>query len=320
MADMIDITTGIPAIAFAGEVPWHGLGQPILSTDTLEDIQTKAGLKYKVKQSYVRFKTSRDSDETHVFNGRKVLFRDDTLAPLAVVGADYQVVQPDEIIGFFSEMVRVGGYGIETAGALSDGKRVWAMARVGEGANIIGQDRVLPYILAATSYDSSMATTVKFINMRVVCHNTISIALDEGGKEIKVYHSSKFDAARVRQDMGIALNKFEEWVIKARLMATRPVTEVEASEFVQRLIRPYTTRDDVTKTTGYQSIMGMFKGAAIGSGMTQGGTAWQLLNSVTQWVDHDRGRSADTRVNSAWFGEGDKLKSEAEALAMELVA
>jgi phage/plasmid-like protein (TIGR03299 family) len=324
---MIDETTGQAAIAFRGETPWHSLGQAIDASDDTATITRKAGLTYDVLESAVLYSPHLpgDYDDQSIMGNmrrvddRKVLYRSDTLKPLSVVSRDYHVAQPAQIIGSIDEMVRAGGYSIETAGALSGGRRIWVLVRIDEGANIIGEDKVRPYMMAATSYDGTMATLFKFVYMRVVCHNTITAALTEDGREVKVYHSQKFDGVRVRQDMGVALNAFDEWVIKARLLAGRPVTDVEASDLTEILVRPHTKIEDVKQSAGFQSIMGLFKGAAIGSGLTQGGTAWQWLNGVTEYIDHARGRSADTRLNSAWFGAGDKLKSDAEKLALALV-
>ncbi len=75
------------------------------------------------------------------------------------------------------------------------------------------------------------------------------------------------------------------------------------------------------ETTTFQTILDLFKGNAIGSGLPESsGTAWQLLNSVTQHVDHISGRSPDSRLSSAWFGQGNVLKSRARDLLLAVVA
>lgn len=320
MAHMIDETTGQAAVAYRGNEPWHGLGQYIDENDDTDTIVQKAGLAHQVLQAPVLFQPDDNINLRHAVPDRKVLYRSDTLKPLSVVSRDYNVVQPRAIVEFFDAMVKSGGFSIETAGALSGGKRVWALAKLGDGVDIIGQDRVRPYMLAATSYDATMATVVKFVNERVVCHNTITAALGEDGKQIKIYHSQEFDPTRVRQDMGVALDAFEAWVIKARRMASYELKDEEAALLTADLVGPLTKLEDVTQAAGYQAIMNLFKGQAIGSGLTQGGTLWQWLNATTEYIDHSRGRSNDTRMNSAWFGAGDKFKSDAEAKALALVA
>lgn len=324
MSHMIDMTNSRANIAYAGDVPWHGLGRNLTAGATLQQWEQEAGLAHTVRESFVRYATSRDNDvPLQVFKDRKVLFRNDTLAPLSVVGAEYQVVQPREVLGFFKEMVETAGFSLETAGCLSGGKRVWALAKVNDGANVIGRDRVLPYVLLATSYDGTMATTAKFTGVRVVCHNTISLAIGsrKAAGEIRVPHSTKFDRDAVRRDLGVAVNAFDEWLIEAKRLAAAPLTLADAETLTAKLIAPHTSKDDVKEAAGYKRIMGLFTTqAAIGAAMTQGPTLWAWLNSVTETVDHNTGRTADTRMSSAWFGAGDRLKSDAQRLALDLIA
>jgi phage/plasmid-like protein (TIGR03299 family) len=94
-----------------------------------------------------------------------------------VVSDGYRVVQPAEVMDFFRELVEIGGFELETAGALSDGRRVWALASVGDAAPVVSNDLVKPYLLLGTSYDGTMATVAKFTAIRVVCNNTITAAV-----------------------------------------------------------------------------------------------------------------------------------------------
>jgi phage/plasmid-like protein (TIGR03299 family) len=176
MSHMIDETTGTAAIAYAGATPWHGLGQALTPGQSIETWTKEAGLDYTVLESPVMY-DSPAASVPQVWPNRKVLHRSDTGAPLAVVSDNYNVVQPSAVMGFFSELVRIGGFEMETAGALSDGRRVWALAKVGDAAPVVDGDLVKPYILLGTSYDGTMATVAKFTAIRVVCNNTITAAV-----------------------------------------------------------------------------------------------------------------------------------------------
>jgi phage/plasmid-like protein (TIGR03299 family) len=160
MSHMIDETTGTAAIAYAGATPWHGLGQALTPGQSIETWTKEAGLDYTVLESPVMY-DSPAASVPQVWPNRKVLHRSDTGAPLAVVSDNYNVVQPSAVMGFFSELVRIGGFEMETAGALSDGRRVWALAKVGDAAPVVEGDLVKPYILLGTSYDGTMATVAK---------------------------------------------------------------------------------------------------------------------------------------------------------------
>ena len=129
MAHMIDTTTGTAAMAYTGKTPWHGLGQALSADADITTWTHEAGLAYDVLESPVLFRTAAAS-EPEAFKGRKVLHRSDTGAPLAVVSDGYHVVQPAEVMGFFDNLVKLGGFQLETAGALSYGRRVWALARI----------------------------------------------------------------------------------------------------------------------------------------------------------------------------------------------
>lgn len=329
MAHMIDETTGQAAIAYAGETPWHGLGQVILPEDDLATIQRKAGIAYTVERATVQYQrkpVQTDADWLKPAAGvlatypeKHVLYRNDTGKPLSVVSKDYQIVQPSDVMGFFKELIDIGGFTMETAGALSDGRRIWALAKVHDGAPIIGNDIVKPYVLLTTSYDGTLATTGKPTAIRVVCHNTLTVAVNGAKTEIKVPHSTKFNAEAMRRDLGIFANAFDKWLIETRKLARYEIDIATAAKLTEALITPTIKagtagQKDVQNSRGYRRIMELFDGLAIGSNLA-GFTKWGWLNAVTQYIDHERGRSDDTRMNSAWFGTGDALKSQAYELA-----
>jgi phage/plasmid-like protein (TIGR03299 family) len=337
---MIDTTTGRAAIAFAGETPWHGLGQALTHGADIDTWTCEAGLSYDVLESPVQYRTPASTD-LQEWPARKVLHRSDTGGPLAVVSNSYNVVQPRQVMDFFRELVNLGGFQLETAGALSDGRRVWALASVGDAAPVVDRDLVKPYLLLGTSYDGTMATVAKFTAIRVVCNNTITAAVGgySGGRVVKgeaekntgylksavrVLHSERFDAESVRLQLGIVANAFESFLVQSRQLAGTTMDAVQADAFVAELLRPYhSSARPVTESKAYVRIMQLFSGQAIGGDIPGvAGTRWAMLNAVTELVDHERGRSNNTRMESAWFGTGAALKARAAELlaAPELVA
>ena len=315
MAHMIDTTTGTAAIAFVGRTPWHGLGQSLTAGATIDEWTREAGLAYTVLESPVLFRHP-SATAPEVFKGRKVLHRSDNGAPLAVVSDGYRVVQPSEVMGFFERLVGLGGFQMETAGALSYGRRVWALASVGEGADVVQGDTVKPYLLLGTSYDGTMATVAKFTTIRVVCNNTITAALGANDSAVRVLHSERFDPEAVRLQLGIVANSWERFLVQSRQLAGVPMAATEADSFVAELLKPYHNgRIEVSDSRAYKRIRALFDGAAMGAEMV-GSTRWAMLNAVTEMVDHERGRSDNTRLESAWFGTGAALKNR----ALELLA
>ena len=332
MAHMIDNTTGRDAIAYIGATPWHGLGQALTPGASIETWTAEAGLGYTVLESPVLY-NSPAVTELQSWPNRKVLHRSDTGAPLAVVSDGYRVVQPGQVMDFFRELVQLGGFQLETAGALSDGKRVWALASVGDAAPVVSRDIVRPYLLLATSYDGTMATVAKFTAIRVVCNNTITAAVGgysngapiKGEEEtnlgylksaVRVLHSENFKADAVRMELGIAANAWEKFLINSRQLAGQGMNQAEADDFLVALLKPWNrAARDIKESRAFGRVMQLFNGGAIGADLPGvAGTRWAMLNAVTELVDHERGRSNNTRIESAWFGSGAALKSRAVEL------
>ncbi len=333
MAHLIDTSTGRAAIAYVGQAPWHKLGARLEAGASLEEWRAAAGLGFCVEKAPVLFQRTgaNTSALVETMKDRNVLYRSDTGAALSVVSNDYRLVQPAEVLDFFGKLAALGGFTIETAGALAGGRKIWALAKVNDGAPVIGHDVVRPYVLLATSFDGTLATTAKFTAIRVVCNNTLTMSVggfngvsavageesSETGavvQSVRVPHSQTFDADKVRLQLGIVDSVWERWLVQAKLLAKVPVSEAQADTLVFDLLsaqqrvpvgRPL---PNVRASKGYGRIMSMFSGSLIGADLAGKNNAWVLLNAITEEVDHYRGKSDATRMDSAWFGSGEGLK------------
>lgn len=210
-----------------------------------------------------------------------------------------------------------------TGAALKEGRKIWALARIGENARIL-DDEVALYLMLATSYDGSMATIAKFTSVRIVCNNTLQASLRnaQGRNQLSISHQTVFDARSVRQELGIALDSWEAFQIKANRMAKTKVNANVTDAFLQDLLEPFTdyTEEQIKKSKGYQSILNLFHGGQLGTGQDAiDNTLWGLVQATTEYVDHARGKGADSRLNAAWFGQGAKLKERAFELAEKVV-
>ncbi|KIX63355.1 DUF932 domain-containing protein, partial [Burkholderia pseudomallei] len=131
----------VQTMAYVGETPWHGLGNPLAANQPLEVWARQAGMDWRIEEAEVRFVSGMAGStlgSIHAFPEQKVLYRSDTKAPLSVVSKRFQVVQPAEIIEFYRDLTEVGGFELETAGALKDGKKLWALAKTGQSALLKG--------------------------------------------------------------------------------------------------------------------------------------------------------------------------------------
>lgn len=317
----------VRSMAYVGDTPWHGLGNQLAKNQPLEVWAQQAGMNWKIEESEVRFVAGTSGlGSIHAFPEQKVLYRSDTRAPLSVVSSRYQVVQPAEILEFYRDLTDVGGFELETAGVLKDGKKLWALARTGQSATLKGKDQVNGYLLLATACDGTLATTAQFTSVRVVCNNTLAIALGDSTSAVKVPHRSQFDAQAVKRQLGIATSSWEGFMARMKALSERKVNAESAEAYLRRVLtyqagsvseRPIATANDSAIKAVHELFAGRGKGATLASAS---GTAWGLVNSVTEFVDHQRrARSEDHRRDAAWFGAGATLKQRAWDEALKLV-
>jgi len=336
---------GKTEMAWIGDTPWHGLGQQLQTGASIEEFQVAAGMDWSINRAPVQYSAGRGaSRELCTMEGQTVLHRSDTRAALGVVSDDYQIVQPSEVLEFFRDISDQGAAQLHTAGTMFGGRRFWALAKIAEGA-VARWDKIGGFLLMATSADGTVATTVMPTTVRVVCNNTLTMAL--GGnpaRAVRVSHRQRFDSRAVKEVLKLAPEMFESTLEAANLLASRKVSDAEARDFVQLLLAggqaaaaadqvaasegdgtlasllaaPYVPKLDTSDERkrahpGEDVILSLFSGNGRGSNLPgSSGTAWGLVNAVTEYVDHGaRAKSTDHRLDRAWFGTGAELKSDA---------
>ena len=330
---------GLAEIAYVGQRPWHGLGQELQPGAPIETWLAAAGMDWTVQRSKVRYAVARNAtgDTFAEWPDYHVLMRSDTKAPLGMVSDGFKVVQPRDVLEFFRDLVDVAGFKLETAGTLRGGSKCWALASIGAEDNIVGRDLVRGRLMLATAFDGTMKTLAKNVAERVVCTNTLRIALGErGAPEVKVSHRSTFDAKAVKAQLGIAVDSFTRFIVDARKLAARKVDMAEANALVGGLFDPALSPNAkaplshleqikamaaVADDKAFKKIMALFGGEGRGAGLPGvKGTAWGVVNAVTEYVDHyARARSDSNRIESAWFGRGDDMKAAAMERTLEYV-
>ena len=317
----------VQTMAYVGQTPWHGLGNQLSPRQPVEVWAKQAGMNWQIEETEVRFVSGSAGSSLgsiHAFPEQKVLYRSDTKAPLSVVSARYNVVQPAEILEFYRDLTEVGGFELETAGVLKEGRKFWALAKTGQTGLLKGKDKVDGYLLLATACDGTLATTAQFTSVRVVCNNTLQIALGDGTGVVKVPHRSQFDAAAVKRQLGIAVSSWDSFMARTKALAERKVTDTAAETFFRRVLTYQTTNladRIVVNERAIKAVSELYAGSGKGADLpSAAGTAWGLVNSITEFVDHHRrARSDDHRLDAAWFGQGAALKQKAWDEALKLV-
>ena len=347
----------IEQIAYVGETPWHGLGNQLSPHQPIEVWAEQAGMDWRIESSDVSYMAQNERGQSIImpYEEQRVLYRSDTYAPLSVVSQRYQEVQPKQILEFYRDLTEQSGFELETAGVLKGGKKFWALAKTGQTSALKGKDVSNGYILLATACDGTLATTAQFTSIRVVCNNTLAIALkgqNSSAGVVKVPHSTKFDAEKIKQQLGISVRAWEDHMYEMKQLSQRKVTQTEAAAYFDAVFNntslsmpeqedgiiqfyrnvamqaqsnnPATKADNKTEPNGraMSKVMTMFNGQGRGAELSSAkDTAYGLLCSITEFADHERrAMSQDHRLDSAWFGAGAGLKQRGLEQALAMIA
>jgi phage/plasmid-like protein (TIGR03299 family) len=340
MAHGIDMVEGKATFALlAGTTAWHGLGNPLTLGAPIEQWVEEAGMSYDLIEAAVKFdipanllmpsKGSKKIDLGNItkeFPKRKVLFRSDTHAPMSVVSDSYKIVQPKEVLEFFRDLVAVGDMHLETAGALFGGTRYWAMANANMEGEVIKGDKIKGRLLLTSSCDGTLATTAKFVSERVVCNNTLRIALGEDEKkpQVRVTHGATFDPAKIKEALGLLDHGWSRFMDNIKAMSRTKVSDEAVKKFIADIMLNKSQlalleqEQEVHKRVGekLETIFAMYKGTGMGAAETTG-TVWGALNAITEYADHRIGNKDDNKLWNSWFGYSEGLKNKAFELAQD---
>lgn len=309
---------GTAEMAFTGprDAIWHGLGNNLDENASLEVWRKQAGMDWSVKESPLLYRgQNEDGEEMSLsFPERKVLFRSDNKEPLGIVGDDFKIVQPEMVIEFFRDLVENHGMKLSTAGTLYGGRRFWALADTGNSGEVTSGDRVDGHLLLTTAVDGTMSTQARFTSTRVVCNNTLTVALQGSSNRpiIRVTHKREFDPTAVKMDLGILDRGWHEYMQSMKRLADRKMDARSTREFFERqLFDP--ARDAASQTWGtIREVTRLTDLALGGSGSDMSrGTAWGALCAVTEHYTHGTGkRDPSHQFWDAYAGGADSKKQQ----------
>ena len=308
----------IETMAYAGETPWHKLGTAV--TDDLNGVQmaTAAGLNWSLEKLPVY---NLWNGLTSIVPNRYNLTRMTDGFVMDTCSSLYKQVQPSQALDFFKRFVEAGDMKLQTAGSLDHGRRIWALASIEKSFALKGNDEVGGYLLLCSPNRCGESMTIKFCAERVVCHNTLTMALAEGGKTVRVNHLNAFDEIRqsqVVEALGIATSQFGSFFAQAELLSNSVASAENLMEFVGKVsgskFKDGSNDPDLNRA-GKIMLTSILDSP--GSDLESArGTWWGALNGVTYAIDHVLG-SEETRLNSAWYGDRAVTKEKALSLAVE---
>jgi phage/plasmid-like protein (TIGR03299 family) len=282
---------------------------------SIEEWRDQAGMNWVVEESPLYFQTTNPQGFPYKqFPNRKVLYRSDTMAPLSVVGKNFNVVQPAEVLEFFRDLTEQHGMVLSTAGCLFGGSRFWALAETGCEAEITKGDIVKGNLLFVTSVDGTLSNTAKFVSTRVVCNNTLSVAMKERGRVmVRKSHRGIWDPTKTKIDLGLIDSSWNSFMANLRRLSDRKMNDTEVKTFFKKtFFDPKLEENDQTNGTvdRVNSLMSLY---SHGAGAEYAyGTAFGALNAITNLFTHgtSRQRIPDRKFWGAFF-DNDRIKDTA---------
>jgi len=310
MAHMIEFLDGKASMAYAGETPWHGLGTQVPADVTPDQMLKAAGLDWTVTP----IPAFAEIGGKQVDIGRSALVRDIDNKVLDVITNDWIPNQNEKAFELFNDFVAAGEMEMHTAGSLRDGQLVWALAKVKESFELFNGDTVESYLLFTNPHKYGWSIDVRFTPIRVVCNNTLTLSLNtQSSKIVKVSHRREFDAELVKETLGVAKEKLAKYKEMAAYLGSKRYNDESIVDYFTRIFPVSGSKKELSKNAEIAlEIMNQQPGAEFAEG-----SWWQAFNAVTFMTDHMIGRSADTRLASAWYGANKNLKTKALETAVE---
>jgi phage/plasmid-like protein (TIGR03299 family) len=323
MPDAIANIDGHAAMMYVGKRPWHGLGTALDDPPTSAEAIEAAGLDWKVSKKSL---FACDEKSVLAVPDRYAVVRDEQWGNpdcpvFGIVGKHYTPLQNKDAFEFFDPIVNGGRATYETAGALGQGEKVWILAKLPGEMRVGRHDVVEKYLLLSNSHDGASSVQVKFTPIRVVCQNTLTMALRDG-PTIRVMHSRDLpERLRAAQKaLGLIDSHFGRLGDSFQEMAR---VQLASANLHRYLTLVFPNPADHADERGIKRAIRdraacefLFEHGAGNSEKGVAGSLWAGYNAVTEYIDHGRSRPVgDRRLESIWFGDGYLVKARAYRLA-----
>lgn len=311
----------IESIAFANQVPWHGLGNRVDSCVTVDEMLVAAGLDWEVKMCPMKTEV-----EPGVFVPAKskfALVRNTDHRVMTVASENWKPLQNRDCLGFMRNYVEAGGATLETAGSLRNGNIVWGLARLNHTFAVRPNDKVTGYLLITSPHQVGNSISIRTTPIRVVCANTMAMAERASTVNYRQNHLTEFDVTAAKDHVGRAHEELAAAEARYKVLAGIKISMREAMEKV--LLNKVFNLDLV----GYdfdsfmdsdkkpKAVEQLIASLTNGPG-AETETAWGALNGVTHWADHVAGNTANARMMRAWTADTGKIKRDVEDALLEL--
>jgi phage/plasmid-like protein (TIGR03299 family) len=293
------------------QVPWHGLGNPLKRGATMKQWLKAGNLDWEVVTAPIHYMVD---GKKHTMDNKVLCRVDDPTVTFGTVGPKWTPFQNAEVLEFFREYVDAGDMSLRTAGMLGKGEVVWALAEMERKFDLPGGDSVEGNVLLMNPHQYGKAAVALFTPIVVVCQNTLQMAMRAGQGRVSIPHTREFNErtrTEAKETLGIAREQMEAFEQDANILVEKTMND----EDVQEVLAAVFGKQERVQA----KIIELYEGDGMGSTLeARVGTAWGLLNAVTEYYDWHSGREQKTRLKSAWSGHGAVRKRRVlEALLAE---
>ncbi|RHR27179.1 DUF945 domain-containing protein [Clostridium sp. AF19-22AC] len=224
------MAANVESMFYVRETPWHGLGTRVMEAPDSRDALIVAGLNWNVVQEPIYTETE------ELIDGYKANIRDSDRSVLGVVTDRYKVIQNNEAFAFTDALL---GEGVryETAGSLQGGKKVWLLAHMPH-EYIISGEHISPYLLFSNTHDGSGAIKVALTPIRVVCNNTLNLALSTAKRSWSMIHTGDIkEKIQEAQDTLFMAEKYMDSLGKEfENLRMKKITDKQVMDYIEVLL------------------------------------------------------------------------------------
>ncbi|MFZ0150418.1 MAG: DUF932 domain-containing protein [Xanthobacteraceae bacterium] len=303
-------------MAYVGELPWHGLGKRVPASVSAEEMIDAANLDWEVRK--VRASGARVVGDNPLTYDRYMIVREpvgeETEDVVLAIVRKYELLQNREAFSFFDPFIENKWAEFHTAGALGRGERIWVLTRFIGDMVIAGDDRIERYLLLSNSHDGSAAVSIRFTPVRVVCQNTLNLALESRSGALSVKHTENMPERLARaqaEQMKRVIDKvFADAETLFGRMALYRIRANDTERFLELLFpRTELQKKERVEPQRWKRITTILEDPTITPSKTKD-TLWALYNAIVRDEDYRQSgaEASDSRLNRIWFGSGNNLK------------
>jgi phage/plasmid-like protein (TIGR03299 family) len=325
MPHQLSETAGRVEMMYVWAEPWHGLEQKLDGPATSVEAIQAAHLDWDVIK--VPLFTKQRGRYRDIPNRFGVVRADESskgdTAVLGIVGASYKPLQNRQAFAWFDGIVGEGKAIYHTAGAVGDGERVWIWAKMPLEIRVVGDDVVNKFLLLSNSHDGESSVQVKFTPIRVVCNNTLTMALRDG-PTLRISHTDVLAKRMelVKRNLGIISTRYEEIHRDFLALGKISMNRNRLSEFLSLVFPdPADKADERARKRAVEARDTSAKLFETGRGNNAPrvqGTLWAAYNGVAEYIDHYKSKADRSRhLDSIWFGDGYLTKARSFRIALE---